>query len=89
MPTSKSLKEVDKSKEPVGPQRYNPLNPNHKKSDFLHANSVGNAVRDEGVSSANVFNTGPGKYEIKGDFEKASKFHMGIKTLGFAGKNMD
>ena len=35
---------------------------------------------------------GPGKYIIPGDFERAQehpKFHMGIKTQGFAGKNMD
>ena len=35
---------------------------------------------------------GPGKYQINGDFEKAHdrpKFHMGIKTQSFMGKNMD
>lgn len=35
---------------------------------------------------------GPGNYVITGDFEKGKenpKFHMGIKTSGFMGKNMD
>lgn len=35
---------------------------------------------------------GPGKYLISGDFEKAverPKFHMGIKTHSFTGKNLD
>ena len=32
---------------------------------------------------------GPGKYIIKGDFEGAHNFHMGIKTTSFTGKNMD
>ena len=35
---------------------------------------------------------GPGNYVITGDFEKGKenpKFHMGIKTAGFMGKNLD
>ena len=35
---------------------------------------------------------GPGNYVITGDFEKGKenpKFHMGIKTSGFMGKNLD
>jgi len=35
IPKGKSAKEVDKNKEPVGPQRYDPYNPNHKKTDCL------------------------------------------------------
>lgn len=92
VPQGKSLKEVDKSKEPVGPQKYNPHNPNHKKTDHLVRFSIGNAVRGDMISSKNAANTGPGKYNIEGDFERAMnkpKFHMGIKTQGFAGKNMD
>lgn len=35
---------------------------------------------------------GPGNYVITGDFEKGQekpKFHMGVKTQGFTGKNLD
>lgn len=42
------------------------------------------------VPSLNV--PGPGKYQINSDFDKARdkpKFHMGIKTHGFTGKNLD
>jgi len=66
----------------VGPQRYNPNNPNHKKTDNLKGgNSIGKALRGDLVSMTN--NPAPGKYDINGDFEKAQskpKFHMGIKT---------
>jgi hypothetical protein len=82
--------EEDKNKEPVGPQRYNPVNPCHKKSDFLKKTSIGNSKRAEIVQALNV--PGPGKYNITGVFEKATdkpKFHMGIKTQGFNGKNLD
>jgi hypothetical protein len=34
-PETQSTKKVDKNAEPVGPQRYNPANPNHKKTDNL------------------------------------------------------
>jgi len=53
-------------------------------------NSIGKAERGDLVMAANV--PGPGKYTINGDFEKGlekPKFHMGIKTQSFAGKNMD
>ena len=37
--THPNKREEDKNKEPVGPQRYEPHNPNHKKSDHLkHSN---------------------------------------------------
>ena len=88
--TQKVNREEDKNKEPVGPQRYNPVNPSHKHSDYLKANSIGNAKRAAIVQALNV--PGPGKYNIAGDFERAQdkpKFHMGIKTQGFAGKNLD
>ena len=88
--TAVVLKEQNKNKEPLGPQRYKPSNPCHIKTDFLKACSIGNAERPEIVSSANV--VGPGKYTITGDFEKGKdkpKFHMGIKTQGFMGKNLD
>lgn len=54
-----SRKVEDKNKEPVGPQRYHPYDPNHKKSDHLRhtnnlapnlmggATSIGNAKRGE------------------------------------------
>lgn len=32
--TSVVLKEEDKDKEPLGPQRYNPKNPSHSRTDF-------------------------------------------------------
>ena len=38
------------------------------------------------------YNVKPGKYQINGDFEKATdkpQFHMGIKTHSFTGKNLD
>lgn len=88
--TEKSRVEEDKNKEPVGPQRYNPENPVHKKSDFLQKNSIGNSKRAEIVNKMIV--PGAGRYNIAGDFEKAQekpKFHMGIKTMGFTGKNLD
>ena len=52
--------------------------------------SIGNAERPQIVQVVNV--PGPGKYIINGDFERAQekpKFHMGIKTMGFVGKNLD
>lgn len=55
--------EEDKTKEPLGPQRYNPVNPTHKRSDHLTgagAASIGNAKRSDLVPSLNV--PGPGKY---------------------------
>jgi len=71
-----------------------PVNPNHHHSDFLNLapgiTSIGKAERGELVAAANV--PGPGKYTINGDFERGlekPKFHMGIKTQSFAGKNMD
>lgn len=79
--TNANKKEEDKNKEAVGPQRYTPFNPNHKKSDHLRhtnnahgnlqggATSIGNAKRGELVQAVNV--PGPGKYVITGDFEKA------------------
>lgn len=39
--TAKVKKEEPKDKEPVGPQRYNPFNPNHKRTDHLDPNKKG------------------------------------------------
>jgi len=42
------------------------------------------------VKTVNV--PGPGNYVIQSDFDKATdkpKFHMGIKTVNFVGKNLD
>lgn len=66
--------EEDKTKDPLGPQRYNPVNPTHKRSDFLigkgeEVTSIGNAKRSDLVPSLNV--PGPGKYQITSDFDKA------------------
>jgi hypothetical protein len=47
-------------------------------------------MRGDLIEAVNV--PGPGKYNIEGDFERASgkpRFHMGDKLQGFAGKNMD
>jgi len=90
IPKGKSAKEVDKTKEPVGPQKYDPFNPNHMKSDHQTGQTFGKALRQDLIEAVNV--PGPGKYNIDGDFEKAltkPKFHMGDKLQGFAGKNMD
>jgi hypothetical protein len=74
----------------VGPQTYNPVNPNHKLQSKNKLRTMGMSERPDLVSAANV--PGPGKYELPGDFEKAvakPKFHMGIKTQGFAGNAID
>jgi len=65
---------VNKNKEPLGPQKYTPNNPCHRRTDFLKGGSInnaflfGNAERPEIVAPVNV--PGPGKYQITGDFEK-------------------
>jgi len=41
VPKGKSLKVIDKTKEPVGLQKYTPYNPNHDKSDHLIKQSFG------------------------------------------------
>ena len=118
-PDTQSNNKKDESGKPaVGPQRYNPQNPNHHHSDYLNLapgiTSIGKAqlqtkkviydkdgkfVREitpdkfrgmDLVQAANV--PGPGKYDIIGLGDKVlekPKFHMGIKTQSFAGKNMD
>lgn len=84
--TQHNKKEEDKNKEPVGPQRYTPVNPNHKKSDHLkHSNNPNPTLRGDPTrppitsighaERGNLINKvevpGPGKYQITGDFEKA------------------
>ena len=52
--------------------------------------SFGNSQRQDLNPRSKV--PGPGNYAITGDFEKGKdqpKFHMGIKTTGFMGKNLD
>jgi len=52
--------------------------------------TIGTSNRTDLIQAHN--RPGPGKYIIHGDFERAQmrpKFHMGIKTQGFTGKNMD
>lgn len=94
-PTVKTDKKDDKNKKAergVGPEKYFPMNPNHRHSDFLNGQSFSNAMRGDPIEDKNAANVGPGKYDIKSNFDindKTAKFHMGIKTQGFAGKNMD
>jgi len=90
--TTRVKKEEDKNKEPVGPQRYDIKRyPEAVKPKYFdEVQSIGNAKRSDMIVAANV--PGPGRYIIKGDFEGAQekpKFHMGIKTQSFTGKNMD
>jgi len=47
---SKSLKEAPKQADPVGPQRYNPHNPNHHHTDWIVSNTIGNATRGDMIS---------------------------------------
>ena len=88
--TSKALKEEDKNKEPVGPQRYNPVNPTLQRNSFNVIRTIGTSNRTDFIKALEM--PGPDKYIIHGDFEKAvsnPKFHMGIKTHSFTGKNID
>ena len=62
----------------VGPQTYQPeINPFQVRNT---KGTIGGAERGEMIKAVNV--PGPGNYPIKGDFDKQSKFHMGIKTSG-------
>ena len=78
LPVSKSRKEVDNTKNPLGPQRYEPVNPNHTQGfyqkPFEFANipdqTFGKAERQDLVQT-NKDMPGPGKYDIEGDFDKA------------------
>lgn len=89
--SSKVRKDEDKNKKAVGPETYFPVNPNHQHPKYYdQSRSIGLSERIDLIQAVNM--PGPGKYMIKGDFEKAQekpKFHMGIKTQGFGGKNMD
>ena len=74
----------------MGPHSYEPRNPSLYRTDNLKKNSIGNSLRQDMVPRNKV--PGPGNYVIEGDFEKGKdkpKFHMGIKTTGFMGKNLD
>lgn len=89
LPKGESRKLVDKTKEPVGPQKYDPHNPNHLKTDHLKGETFGRDNRKDLVDVG--FVPGPGKYNIEGDFDRAfnkPKFHMGDKLQGLS-KNMD
>lgn len=90
---------MNKSKDPLGPQRYHPFNPNHKQG-YHHKPYDQSNIPDQTFSKAereDLVKTkgdmpGPGKYEIEGDFDKAMKnpkFHMGKKPQGYSGKNLD
>lgn len=84
-----AIKKMEHSKG-VGPQSYDPKNPSLYRTDNLKKNSIGNSLRQDLVSKAPV--PGPGNYVVQGDFDKAQerpKFHMGIKTQNFMGKNLD
>jgi len=55
--------------EPVGPQRYNPINPTHfKETDLLL--KIGTSTREDPKPS-NFFATAPTTYDLLGQFEKA------------------
>jgi hypothetical protein len=88
--TAKTNKQEEKNKATVGPSSYSPKNHTLKRTDFLNAKSIGNSKRIDMVLTDKI--PGPGTYNINGDFEKAQekpKFHMGIKTTSFMGKNLD
>ena len=83
------LEKMERTRD-VGPHSYQPKNPNLARTDNLKKNSIGGALRQDLVPRAKV--PGPGNYVITGDFDKAQekpKFHMGIKTQNFMGKNLD
>lgn len=87
--SNEDIAKMEKTKD-VGPLSYSPRNPSLYRSDHLKKNSIGNATRQDMVARNKV--PGPGNYVITGDFEKGKenpKFHMGIKTSGFMGKNLD
>lgn len=74
----------------VGPLSYSPRNPSLYRTDNLKKNSIGNSLRSDIIPRTKV--PGAGTYAIKGQFEKSQenpKFHMGIKTEGFMGRNLD
>jgi len=76
----------------LGPLSYHPRNPSLYRSDHLKKNSIGHSLRQDIVPKQQNKQPGPGNYIITGDFEKGKKepkFHMGIKTTGFMGKNLD
>ena len=74
----------------VGPLSYSPRNPALYRTDNLRKESIGNSLRAEIIPRTKV--PGAGTYAIKGEFEKSQerpKFHMGVKTEGFMGRNLD
>jgi hypothetical protein len=74
------------AQQPVGPQRYNPVNPTHTSNGVV----IGSGTRD-GLKQK-FFTPAPNAYSLKTDFEKATdkpKFHMGIKGGARSNKNLD
>jgi len=61
------------------------------KTDHLKKYTIGNSLRSDMVNRAQI--PGAGTYLIKGAIEKSGvdnpKFHMGVKTTSFMGKNLD
>ena len=87
--TEEDKKKLEKERD-VGPQSYMPFDPSKERTDNIKKNTIGNSLRTDMVQKIKV--PGPGKYVINGDFEKGMekpKFHMGIKTQSFMGKNLD
>ncbi len=87
--SSKVKKDDDKNKagdKKLSDETY----PNDEWQQKPKGTSIGRSERLDLIRAVNM--PGPGKYSIQGDFDKGKekpKFHMGIKTQGFSGKNMD
>ena len=77
-PESKVIGNEKKAGATVGPQTYKPVIIDHKSHNVK--GTIGGAERGEMIKAVNV--PGPGNYPLKSDFDKAAKFHMGIKTSG-------
>lgn len=58
----KVAKDEDPNKEPVGPQRYDPVNPNHGKTSHNRVRTIGVSERKDLIAAQNM--PGPGKYVI-------------------------
>ena len=88
---SKTAKTDDK-KNQVGPSTYTPYNPNLQATNKLEyggkITSIGHSERQDMVQKMKA--PGPGRYEYDDGFnKKKAKFHMGVKTQSFMGKNLD
>jgi len=78
----------------VGPATYTPFNMCLQQSNTLGYNnnqkitSIGHSERQDMVQK--MKSPAPGRYEYDDGFNKKNaKFHMGVKTQSFMGKNLD